>query len=113
MFLATVSAFPYWRCIWYYCPHIVVDQHPPAERTKETLIVKGLSSKITEEAIKTAFSAYGQVNQCKVVDQYDARLKTGKFYVFSLLSKQQANVDSYGCKRTWLVFFNNQLCIDL
>lgn len=91
----------------------MVDQHPPAERTKETLIVKGLSSKITEEAIKTAFSAYGQVNQCKVVDQYDARLKTGKFYVFSLLSKQQTNVDSYGCKRTWLVFFNNQLCIDL
>lgn len=21
--------------------------------------------------------------------------------------------DSYGCKRTWLVFFNNQLCLDL
>ncbi len=61
---------------------IVVDQHPPAQRTKETLIVKGLSSKITEEAIKTAFSAYGQVNQCKVVDQYDAKLKTDKFYMF-------------------------------
>lgn len=43
------------------------DGCPPSE----TLIVKGLSSKLTDEAIKTAFSAYGQVNNVKIMDQYE------------------------------------------
>ena len=49
-------------------------QHPASNHKlpEETLIVKGLSSKLTDEAIKAAFSAYGQVNNVKIMDQYVA-----------------------------------------
>ena len=47
---------------------------------EETIIIKGLSSNLTEEAIKTAFSAYGQVNNVKIMDKYDASLLNSSIY---------------------------------
>lgn len=54
-------------------PHANCTRLLDGALAEETIIVKGLPSKVTEEAIKTAFSAYGQVNHVKIVDQYDAR----------------------------------------
>jgi RNA recognition motif-containing protein len=63
-------------------------QHRASSRKlrEETLIVKGLSSKLTAEAIKTAFSAYGQVNNVKIMDQYVAGQSWSVLF-FSVSSK--------------------------